>query len=25
MLGALHGDQDFHLQRFSSMPQFTAL
>ena len=24
MLGALHGDQDFHLLRFSSMPQFTA-
>ncbi len=24
-LGALFGDEDFHLQRFSSMPQFTAL
>lgn len=25
VLGALFGDEDFHLQRFSSMPQFTAL
>jgi alkylation response protein AidB-like acyl-CoA dehydrogenase len=25
VLGALFGDEDFHLQRFSSMPQFAAL
>lgn len=25
VLGALFGDEDFHLQRFSSMPQFTTL